>query len=131
MTMAEIRRTDKEMLTPQDVSPLGAPPAGYEVLRMKEETARRMFLRSLYLQTLRIRHRRVAAFVEPDEIWLEPLPEGLLPAPPAPDDPDLAFFLRTMEEQMMNAPRESVCRLPGGSFYLRDLTGVYTGFEAQ
>ena len=105
-------------------------PAGYELLRAENEAeAEIIYLRSIYLQTLRVGHRRVVAFARPNELWLEPLPSGLDNSIPK-DDPDLAFFWRTLDEQMIEAPASSVGRLPNGSFYLTDLTQLYTGFEA-
>jgi len=93
-----------------------------------EEEAEAIYLRSIYLQTLRVRHRRVVAFARPDEIWLEPLPAGFDGSIPN-DDPDLAFFWRTLDEQMIEAPASSVGRLPNGSFYLTDLRCISAGFE--
>ena len=105
-------------------------PAGYERLRLEDEAeAERIYLRSIYLQALRVRHRRVAAFARPDEIWLEPLPVGLMDETFSNDDADVAFFWRTMDEQMIETPANSVRRLQNGSFYLTDLTCVFTGFE--
>ena len=75
-------------------------------------------------------HRRVAVFARPDEIRLEPLPAGLPSAPPALDEADAAFFRRTLDEAMIEAPAESIRRLPDGTFYVTDLTRLYTGFEA-
>ena len=105
-------------------------PAGYERLRLEDEAeAERIYLRSIYLQALRVRHRRVAAFARPDKIWLEPLPVGLMDETFSNDDADVAFFWRTMDEQMIETPANSVRRLQNGSFYLTDLTCVFTGFE--
>lgn len=120
----------RPILTPEDIK--DGIPAGYERLRAADETiAETLFLRSMYLQILRVRHRRIAAFVRPDELWLEPLPDALFPACPAPDgDPELDFFLRTLDKMMIEAPRESVRRRPDGFFYLRELSGLETGFEA-
>lgn len=104
-------------------------PAGYELLRAEDEAeAERIYLRSIYLQTLRVKHRRVAAFVRPNELWLEPVPAGLVESF-SNDDPDTAFFWRTMDEQLIEAPASSVGRLPNGSFYLTDLTRITAGFE--
>ncbi len=105
-------------------------PAGYELLSTESEAeAECICLRSFYLQTLRIKHRRVAAFVRPNELWLEPLPDGLGAIPPALDDADTAFFWHTLDEQMIEAPADCAMRLPDGSFYLTDLTRLSTGFE--
>ncbi len=106
-------------------------PAGYELLRTEDEAeAECIYLRSFYLQTLRIKHRRVAAFVRPNELWLEPLPDGLGPMPHAMDNADASFFWRTLDELMVEAPADCALRLPDGSFYLTDLTRLSTGFEA-
>ncbi len=106
-------------------------PAGYEILRTEDEgEAELIYLRSMYLQMLRVKHRRVAAFARPNELWLEPLPAGLEPMPPAIDDADAAFFWRTLDEMLIELPAASAMRLPDGSFYLTDLTHMYTGFEA-
>ncbi|MBQ7730883.1 MAG: hypothetical protein IJT68_03480 [Lentisphaeria bacterium] len=106
-------------------------PAGHELFRAKDEAeAETLYLRSIYLQTLRIKHRRIVAFARPDELWLEPLPAGLEAVPSAPDDADTAFFRRTLEEQMIEAPADAIRRLPDGSFYLTGLTRLKTGFEA-
>ena len=105
-------------------------PAGYELLRTENEAeAECIYLRSFYLQTLRIKHRRVVAFARPNELWLEPLPAGLEPMPFASDNADAAFFWRTLDEQMIEAPADCALRLPDGTFYLTDLTRLYTGFE--
>ena len=105
-------------------------PAGYERLRIKDEAdAERIYLRSIYLHILRIKHRRVVAFERPGELWLEPLPAGLEPMPLARDNADAAFFWRTLDEQMIEAPADCVLRLPDGSFYVTDLTRISTGFE--
>ena len=117
-------------IIPKEDAARGLPP-GYELLRAKDEAeAERIYLRSYYLHMLRIRHRRVAAFLRPNELWLEPLPAGLPSAPPALDDADAAFFRRTLDEAMIEAPAESIRRLPDGTFYVTDLTRLYTGFEA-
>ena len=109
----------------------GGIPSGYEEYRAKDKSeAETLFLRSMYLQSLQIRHRRIAAFLRPNVLWFEPLPDGLEPMPPAPGDPDAAFCLRTLEEQLIEAPAEAVCRLPGGFLYVRDIKGLVTGFEA-
>jgi hypothetical protein len=106
-------------------------PAGFERLRVEDESeAECIYLRSIYLQALRVRHRRVAVFARPDELWLEPLPAGLEPMPFASDNADAAFFWRTLDEQMIEAPADCALRMPDGSFYLTDLTRLYTGFEA-
>lgn len=105
-------------------------PAGFERLRLDDEAeAERIYLRSIYLQSLRVRHRRVAAFARPNEIWLEPLPVGCETIS-ASDDADMAFFWHTMDEQMIETPANGVCRLDDGSFYLSDLTRICAGFEA-
>lgn len=105
-------------------------PAAYECLHAENEAeAERLYLCSYYLRMLRVKHRRVAAFARPDMLWLEPLPAGLEDVSPNADDPDAAFFWRTMDEQMIEAPASSVGRLPDGSFYLTDLTQVHAGFE--
>jgi hypothetical protein len=118
---------ERPILTKEDIA--NGMPAGYELLRVEnEEEAEAIYLRSIYLQTLRVRHRRVVAFARPDEIWLEPLPAGFDGSIPN-DDPDLAFFWRTLDEQMIEAPASSVGRLPNGSFYLTDLRCISAGFE--
>ena len=105
-------------------------PAGYELLRTENEAiAECIYLRSFYLQTLRVKHRRVVAFARPNELWLEPLPAGLEPMPFASENADAAFFWRTLDEQMIEAPASSVGRLPNGSFYLTDLRCISAGFE--
>ena len=105
-------------------------PDGYErILTGNEAEAECLYLRSIYLQSLRVRHRRIVAFVRPNELWLEPLPAGLSGSFTI-DDPDVAFFWHTMDEQMIEMPASSVGRLPDGSFYLTDLRASYTGFEA-
>ena len=107
----------------------GLPP-GYELLRTEDEAgAECLYLRSIYLQALRIKHRRVAAFVRPNELWLEPMPAGLGSMPHARDNADAAFFWRTLDETMIEAPADCVLRLPDGSFYVTDLTRLSTGFE--
>ena len=106
-------------------------PAGYELLRAKNEAeAERIYLRSFYLHMLRVRHRRVAAFARPDELWLEPLPAGLEDVSSGANDADAAFFRRTLDEQLIEAPADCVKRLPDGSFHLTDLTRLSCGFEA-
>ena len=82
--------------------------------------AESIFLTSICLQILRVRHRRVVAFIRPNELWLEPMPEGLAPAFPAADsDKELDFFLRTLKEMMIDVERqEDVRRLPNGFYYL-------------
>jgi len=121
----------RPLLTKDDIA--NGIPEGYERFHAKsEDAAETLFLRSLYLQILRIRHRRVAAFVRPDELWLEPLPESALPACPAPgNDPELDFFLRTLDEMKIETPRENVCRLPGDFFLLRDLNAIRTEIEER
>lgn len=119
----------RPILTKEDVR--DGMPAGYERFKAKDEAeAKCFYLRSIYLQILRIKHRRVVAFARPDELWLEPLPAGLESVSPAPDDADAAFFRRTLDEQLIEVPEDSIRRLPDGSFYLADLTRMYTGFEA-
>ncbi len=115
-------------LLPKEEAAKGMP-AGCELIRTADEAeAECLYLRSIYLQALRVKHRRVAAFARPDELWLEPLPDGLSGSF-ANGDPDVAFFWRTLDEMMIETPASSVCRLPDGSFYLTDLTHVYAGFE--
>ena len=105
-------------------------PAGYELLRTEDEgEAECIYLRSIYLQTLRVRHRRVVAFARPNELWLDPLPAGLGAMPSAADNADAAFFWRTLDEQMIEAPADCALRLPDGSFYVTDLTRLCAGFE--
>lgn len=105
-------------------------PFGFEEYRAKDENeAETLFLRSLYLQILRVRHRRVAAFLRPNILWFEPLPVGLETMPPAPDDPEAAFARRTLEEQMIDAPADAIYR-QDGFLYIRDIRGLVTGFEA-
>ena len=105
-------------------------PSEFEEYHAKDEAeAETLFLRSLYLQILRVRHRRVAAFLRPNILWFEPLPAGLEPMPPAPGDANTAFDLRSLDEQMIEAPADAVCRLPEGFLYLRDIKGLFTGFE--
>lgn len=84
------------------------------------QATERIFLTSMCLQILRVRHRRVAAFVRPNELWLEPMPDGLAPAFPAPeDDRELKFFLSTLQKMMIDVERqEDVRRLPNGFYYL-------------
>lgn len=104
-------------------------PAGYERLRVENEAeAETIYLRSIYLQTLRVSHRRVVAFARPNELWLEPLPPDL-DGSLSHDDPEVVFFWRTLDEQMIEAPASSVGRLPNGAFYLTDLTQIRAGFE--
>ena len=118
---------ERPILTKEDIA--NGMPAGYERLRVENEAeAEAIYLRSIYLQTLRVRHRRVAAFARPNELWLEPLPAALEESLPK-DDPDVAFFWRTLDEEMIEAPASSVGRLPNGSFYLTDLMQVRAGFE--
>ena len=115
------------IITKEDI--VNGMPAGYELLRAESEAeAEAIYLRSIYLQTLRVGHRRVVAFARPDELWLEPLPAGLDESI-SHDDPDLAFFWRTLDEQMIEAPASSVGRLRNGAFYLTDLTQIRAGFE--
>ena len=59
-----------------------------------------------------------------------PLPAGLESVPATPDDADAAFFRRTLEEQLIEVPDDNIRRLPDGSFYLADVTHMYTGAEA-
>ena len=120
----------RPILTPDDI--MDGIPAGYErfVFRYplmipdadeaSAHAAERIFLTSMCLQILRVRHRRVVAFIRPNELWLEPMPEGLVPAFPDPEnDPERDFFLRTLSEMMIDVKRaEDVKRLPDGSFYL-------------
>lgn len=118
---------ERPLLTKEDAA--NGMPAGYELLRVDNEAeAETIYLRSIYLQTLRVRHRRVAAFARPNELWLEPLPAGFEGSFPH-NDPEAAFFWRTLDEQMIEAPASSVGRLPDGSFYLTDLTQIRAGFE--
>ena len=118
----------RPLLTPETI--VSGIPSGYEEFRAKDESeAETLFLRSIYLQHLQIRHRRIAAYVRPDILWLEPLPAGLESMPPAPDDADAAFWLRTLNEAMIEAPADAVCRQPGGFLYLRDLRKLHVGFE--
>ena len=58
------------------------------------------------------------------------MPAGLKSMAPVQNDPDAAFFWRTMDEQMIETPGSGVMRTPDGAFYLTDLTQIYTGFEA-
>lgn len=117
----------RPILTPEDVK--DGLPAGYERLRAENgRAAEKLFLTSMCLQILRVRHRRVVAFIRPDELWLEPEPEGLVPAFPAPEnDPERDFFLRTLDAMSIGVPREDVLRRPDGFFRLRDPRGV--GFD--
>jgi len=118
----------RPLLTKDDVT--HGMPAGYELFRTHDEAeAERIYLRSIYLQTLRVKHRRVAAFVRPDELWFEPMPDGLEEVSTASDDADAAFFRRTLDEQMIETPADSIRRLPDGAFYLTDLTRLTAGFE--
>jgi hypothetical protein len=118
----------RPLLAPEKVA--GGIPSGYEEYRAKDESeAETLFLRSLYLQSLQIRHRRIAAFLRPNVLWFEPLPDGLETMPSAPDNPDAAFWLRTLDEAMIEAPADAVCRQPGGFLYLRDLRKLHAGFE--
>ena len=104
-------------------------PSGFEEYHAKDEAeAETLFLRSLYLQILRVRHRRVAAFLRPNILWFEPLPDGLDPMPPAPVNPEAAFWIRSLDEQMIDAPADTVCR-QDGFLYLTDITKISTGFE--
>ena len=115
------------IITKEDI--VNGMPAGYELLRVEDEAeAVAVYLRSIYLQTLRVSHRRIVAFARPNELWLEPLPAGLDESI-SHDDPDLAFFWRTLDEQMIEAPASSVGRLRNGAFYLTDLTQIRAGFE--
>lgn len=121
----------RPILTAEDVA--HGIPAGYERFVFQfppqipvpdgltnEKAAEDLFLTSMCLQILRVRHRRVAAFIRPNELWLEPMPDGLAPAFPAPeDDTELKFFLRTLKEMMIDVElQEDVRRLPGGFYYL-------------
>ena len=122
----------RPILTADDIA--NGIPAGYErfvfqypsPMRIPDadeanaQAAEDIFLTSMCLQILRVRHRRVAAFIRPNELWLEPMPDGLEPAFPAPeDDTELKFFLRTLSEMMIDVERqEDVQRLPNGFFYL-------------
>ena len=127
----------RPILTPDDIR--DGLPAGYErfvfqyppQMRIPDAdeanawAAEDIFLTSMRLQILRVRHRRVAAFIRPNELWLEPLPDGLEPAFPAPeDDTELKFFLRTLSEMMIDVERqEDVRRLPNGFYYLPMIEG--------
>ena len=115
------------ILKPEDVK--GGIPAGFEPVRPGNgQIAETLFLNSMCLQILRVRHRRIAAFVRPDEFWLEPMPDGLVPAFPEPEnDPEFDFFLRTLDAMKIEVRREDVRRLPDGSFYLPDLNVVGVG----
>ena len=122
----------RPILTPDDI--MDGIPAGYErfvfqfppQMRLPDAdeanayAAEDIFLTSMCLQILRVRHRRVAAFIRPNELWLEPMPDGLAPAFPAPeDDTELKFFLRTLNEMMIDVERqEDVRKQPDGFFYL-------------
>lgn len=118
---------ERPILTKEDIA--NGMPAGYELLPLENEAeAEAIYLRSIYLQTLRVSHRRVVAFARPNELWLEPLPSGL-DGSFSSDDPEAAFFWRTLDEQMIEAPASSVGRLPNGAFYLTDLTQIRAGFE--
>ena len=118
---------ERPILTKEDIA--NGMPAGYELLRVGNEAeAEAIYLRSIYLQTLRVRHRRVVAFARPNELWLEPLPADL-DGSFSSDDPDVAFFWRTLDEQMIETPASNVVRLPNGAFYLTDLRQLYAGFE--
>ena len=104
-------------------------PAGYErLITGSEAEAECLYLRSVYLQLLRVKHRRVVAFARPNEIWLEPLPDGLSGSF-STNGPDVTFFWRTMDELLIETPASNVGRLPDGSFYLTDLTRINAGFE--
>ena len=117
------------LIIPKEEALHGLPP-GCEILRTGSEAkAESIYLSSFYLHMLRVRHRRVVAFARPDELWLEPLPEGLENVSPNATDPEAAFFWRTMDEQLIETPASSIGRLPNGSFYLTDLTQLYAGFE--
>ena len=114
-------------------------PAGYERFVFKfpalmkipdvdeanAHAAESIFLTSMCLQILRVRHRRVVAFIRPNELWLEPMPDGLAPAFPAPeDDRELKFFLRTLQKMMIEVElQEDVRRLPNGFYYLQLVEG--------
>ena len=82
--------------------------------------AEKLFLTSVCLQILRVKHRRIAAFIRPNELWLEPMPDGLVPAFPEPEnDPERDFFLKALDVMGIKGYRgEDVRRLPDGSFYL-------------
>ncbi len=104
-------------------------PAGYERLITESEAeAEWLYLRSVYLQLLRVKHRRVVAFARPNEIWLEPLPDDLSGSF-STNGPDVTFFWRTMDELLIETPASNVGRLPDGLFYLTDLTRINAGFE--
>ncbi len=110
-------------------------PAGYErfVFKLPEtaqsagpgekveaECAEKLFLTSMCLQILRVKHRRIVAFIRPNELWLEPMPDGLAPAFPGPgNDPERDFFLKALDVMgIVVEHKEDVRRLPDGSFYL-------------
>ncbi|MBR6240807.1 MAG: hypothetical protein IKQ82_05065 [Lentisphaeria bacterium] len=110
-------------------------PAGYErfVFKLPEtaqsagpgekveaECAEKLFLTSMCLQILRVKHRRIVAFIRPNELWLEPMPDGLAPAFPGPEnDPERDFFLKALDVMgIVVEHKEDVRCLPDGSFYL-------------
>ena len=95
-------------------------PAGYERVVFESPCAEKLFLTSICLQILRVKHRRIAAFIRPNELWLEPMPDGLAPAFPAPEnDPERDFFVKALDVMgIVVEHKEDVRRLPDGSFYL-------------
>ena len=88
--------------------------------KVDAECAEKLFLTSMCLQILRVKHRRIVAFVRPNELWLEPLADGLVQAFPAPEnDPERDFFLKALDVMgIVVEHKEDVRRLPDGSFYL-------------
>lgn len=114
-------------------------PAGYERFffepkdELEAELAERLFLTSMCLQILRVKHRRVAAFIRPNELWLEPLPDGL--APVEENAPGLDFYTKELHAMGIEVRRmKDLRRLPDGSFYLPlvvngDATPVFMGDE--
>ena len=98
---------------------------------LEAELAERLFLTSMCLQILRVRHRRVAAFIRPNELWLEPLPDGL--APVEENAPGLDFYTKELHTMGIEVRRlADLRRLPDGSFYLPlvvngDATPVFMG----
>ena len=114
-------RSPDEVKTPEPKAELDA------------EFAEGLFLTSMCMQILRVKHRRVAAFIRPNELWLEPLPDELAPA--EENDPGLEFYSKTLHALGIEVRRlEDVRRLPDGSFYLPlvvdgEATPVFMGDE--
>jgi len=120
----------RPLLTKEDVA--NGLPAGYERFfykfsvpgelpepkeELEAELAERLFLTSMCLQILRVKHRRIAAFIRPNELWLEPMPDGL--ATVEDNAPGLEFYTKELHAMGIEVRRlKDLRRLPDGSFYL-------------